>query len=268
MVAGSWGFDPKAFANASFSHSRTIMSSIGEIDTFYAGSIGAGYSLEYVNLDLGLFHSQSPLTKSSAIGGYLGLTYIYLPELSDGEEREEDPFEITHAQVFPSPPKKGSVLFWARLGYLGTSMTSKVLDDGANSGKDLGFTLDVFYPHSDKILLAAGGVLHNYDDTKGFFSGSMRNVNNMSIALAQGTIQGLPRATMYFQVSWGLAQRDTFIPRYSGTEIEYTRAWAHTFDFGWKHQFTKFLSVTPNYEHTLAYGRSVTGFILEVSYKF
>src|SRR5581483_6962305 len=153
--------------------------------------------------------------------------------------------------------------FWAHAAYIGNSMNSRALPDGANSGKETAFTLDLYHPFDPEFLLGFGMGFHSYDDKTGFFSVALQNATDIGLALLGTTLQGLPKLTFSLQATWQLAPRDAFLPRYQATELEKSSQWVHTIDLGWRHQFAKQWFFTPTYEATVQGSQTFTGFIID-----
>lgn len=265
-IAGSWGFDERAFGNAAFTHARTPLGRfIGETDTFYQGVFGVGYAIDNLGFDLGFLTSSSPLTQTTTLGGYIGMTYIFSGEFADPKEYGEQTLDLLHSQIYEKKPEHPPI-FWMRFGFAANSMRSDIVGDFNNSGKQTSFTVDGYYPMYDDLVLGGSLAFHGYDDSKGFFTNTQKNVTNIHVALLGATLQGLPKTSISVHAAWQLASRDTFTPRYSVTEIDASKRWSHTIDLGWRHQFNKHWFMTPTYEVSVQGARAFSGLIFELLY--
>ncbi|MBI3555275.1 MAG: hypothetical protein HY074_03290, partial [Deltaproteobacteria bacterium] len=72
--------------------------------------------------------------------------------------------------------------------------------------------------------------------------------------------------TISTQATYQLALRDSCIPKYTATEIDSSRIWVHTFDLGWRHQFSKHWYITPNYEVSVQAAFPASAVSLDILY--
>jgi hypothetical protein len=266
--AASWGFDERAYGQAAITYSNTPVK-IGSDranDKYFIGLVSVGYAHENIALDLGLNASNASLSRIQAVGGAFGLTYLYSPD-KETDYGEAALATSLHPQVYMQHEEQPPIL-WTRLGFLANSLKSSAITEGDNKGSQTAFTFDVYYPSNPELLLVGGMGFYSYDDTTGLFKNAFRDTNDAHANYANGTIQGLPRITAYFQANWAVSARDAFLPRYQLSQLQSESMRAHTFDLGWRHQFAKKIFVTPSYEHTVLGASNTSGIIFEFLYLF
>ncbi|MBI3544675.1 MAG: hypothetical protein HY075_15500 [Deltaproteobacteria bacterium] len=267
LTSGTWGIDEKSFVAASFAHSRTPTFDGLDTDTFYQGTLSIGYSVSNLAFDIGFNIAQSPLQRERTLGGSIGLTWIFVPSILDPDDYRELALRTLHSQIYERKEEKAP-LFWVRLGYLGNSMKTNIIEYPANSGKESAFSFDLYYPWSNELISSFSAGFHGYDNSRGFFDRSLQNTTDVETLLLTSTIQGLPHTTLALQSTWQLAPRDAIIPRYQATEIDSSRKWTHTIDLGWRHQFSPHWYLTPTYEVTMQLDQASTGVMTELYYAF
>ena len=265
VTALNYGLTDRSYLSASIVYSRSPAGGTTETDTFYQGTLGFGYAISNLAFDVGFTAAHSPLQQTRTLGGSFGLTYIYTPSDANAEDYAEQALAALHTQVYEAKQERPP-LFWVRFGYLGNSMTSTLLPERANNGKETALTADVFYPYSNDLLFNFGVSFHGYDDRQGFYDGVFQKSTDAQLELLSSTIQGLPHTTISNQATYKLAQRDWCIPRYTATEIDSSRIWVHTFDLGWRHQFSKNWYLTPNYEITLQSSTPASAVSVDILY--
>lgn len=267
ITSGSWGINDQTFVNGSFVYSKTPIPFTELTDTFYLGTVGAGYAVQNIAFDVAFQYSTSPLTKIMSLGGSLGITYIFIPEGASAEDYSKDALGALNQQIYEKNEEQPA-LFWLRAGYTGNTMTSGLVNFSNNRGQETSFTFDFFFPYTEELLLNAGVGFHGYDNSRGFFDKAFENMTTIEQALLQSTLQGLPRTTASIGGTWQLASRDAFLPRYQATEIDSSRTWAHTLNLGWRHQFAKAFYMTPIYEVSVQDAQANTGVVMELLFTF
>lgn len=268
ITSGTWGLSDKTFAASSFTFQRTPAPGTGSSDRYFQGTLGFGYSFNNMALDAAFIYASTPLEGTTSVGFSVGYTYLFVPGGLDASEYSDQALTAAHTQIYENletdQHENQDPLFWIRIAYNGNSMSSTLLDDAENSGKETSLTIDGYYPFSQDLLLSAGVGFYSYDDSKGFFDRALENAVTAQQLLLQSTLQGLPHTTISLQASYQITARDAGIPRYQATEIDSTRTWSHTFDLGWRHQFTKQWYLSPLYEVTLEGATTESGVILEL----
>lgn len=266
LLKGLWGVAERTYVNGGFVYARAPLERTRALDTFYQGNLGVGHAINNVAVDGGFSLSYSPLTEIQSKGGYLGLTYIFMSERTDPAQQSDRALSLLHTQIYPSE-EENTALFWARVGFTGNTMSTTLRRPPDNKAKGTAFTLDVYYPADPVVLLGAGIGFHGYDSAgRVFFAEAQKNATSLRTNLLGSTIVGLPRTSAHFDVAWTITDRDIFQPRYSSIEIDSTRLWTHTLGLGWRHQFTRSVSMTPSYETTVQGSRVYTGFLLDLTY--
>jgi hypothetical protein len=265
-LGGTWGFDERAYGTASFSHSRTPLDNpAADIDTFYQGLFGVGYAINNLGFDVGATMSQSPLTQSSGLGGYIGFSYIFTDEFTNPAVHTQQALDLLHTQIYERNPEHPPI-FWVRLGFAANTLRTKELGDQAPSGKQTSVTFDFHYSPDDNLFLTLSTAFYTNDDSTGFFTNAERNADNFHTALLGATLQGLPHTSLGLQATWQIAPRDSLVPRYQATEVDSTRQWSHTIDLGWRHHFLKEWFISPTYEATIQGDTAITGLIFAITY--
>lgn len=262
MLSGVWGASQATYLNGGLVFSRTPVTGTRAVDTYYQANLGLGHAIDNIAFDAGFIGSVSPLTAVLSKGGYIGATYIVVKDTIDPATHSDNALMLLRTQIYPEPDNQP--LFWVRVGFAGNTMSSRLVSTPDNNARGTIFSLDATYPVNPELTVGAGLSLFGYDSkSRRFFSEAQRHSSTLGRYMLGATVQGLPHSVATVNFSQTITNRDTFVPRYSATELDATRTWTHTIDLGWRHQFTKKFFLTPTYELTIQGNRAFTGFLLD-----
>lgn len=276
ILTGVYGFSPEVFAVASLQYGLYRTSIPPTVERTYGGAVQAGYNNGLWGIDGSYYRSASYISLLTTQGFGVGATFAYMPSFFDGSGSDSrmDLMKVSNRQTYQTrmEGEEEKPLFWARIGVISNSFSSRLLAGGSPTSRDginqLGVSVDAYYPVDGFSVLSAGFSSYGYNKDPATFANDLFRNDNERVFLIGSTVLGLPTMTAYVEFSWQVTPRDAFMPRVSTGMLNATKQWEVGGALTWRRQVTKGLFFTPSYELTVLGSTKVSGVVVSFFQEF